>query len=178
MQTAGIQKGRPEDIAWAEAFTQVIRYCAENDEQITITDLCEEVKGVLRWRHAIHREIHENEAQEPFQGGRHPYWYLGGNRMLLHPSQLPKISWNDFKNLPKKKTGGGGGGGGGWSVQIAAKLLPVNINNIETSKEYASGAKVTDLAANLDYILPSLLVFVVVAVAGEERTWSQNSFSG
>ena len=57
------------------------------------------------------------------------------------------------------------------SIQIAAKLLLVNIN-IETSKEYASGAKVADLTANLDYIPPSLLVFefFVVAVAGEERT--------
>ena len=47
MQTAGIQKGRLEDVAWAEAFTQVIRYCAENDEQITITDLCEKLKEYL-----------------------------------------------------------------------------------------------------------------------------------
>ena len=44
MQTAGVQKGRPEDVVWAEAFTQVVRYCAENDEQITITDLCEKLK--------------------------------------------------------------------------------------------------------------------------------------
>ena len=56
-------------------------------------------------------------------------------------------------------------------IQIAAKLLLVNIN-IETSKAYASGANVADLAANLDYTPPSLLVFefFVVAVAGEERT--------
>ena len=42
MQIAG-----PEDVAWAEAFTQVVRYCAENDEQITITDLCEMLKEYL-----------------------------------------------------------------------------------------------------------------------------------
>ena len=47
MQTAGVQKGRPEDVAWAEAFTQVVRYYAENDEQITITDLCETLKEYL-----------------------------------------------------------------------------------------------------------------------------------
>ena len=47
MQTAGVQNGRPEDIAWAEAFTQVVRYWAENDEQITITDLCEKLKEYL-----------------------------------------------------------------------------------------------------------------------------------
>lgn len=47
MQTAGVQKGRPEDVAWAEAFTQIVRYCAENDEQITITDLCEKLKEYL-----------------------------------------------------------------------------------------------------------------------------------
>ena len=40
-------KGGPEDVAWAEAFTQVVRYCAENDEQITITDLCEKLKEYL-----------------------------------------------------------------------------------------------------------------------------------
>ena len=42
MQTAGL-----EDVAWAETFTQVVRYCAENDEQITITDLCEKLKEYL-----------------------------------------------------------------------------------------------------------------------------------
>ena len=42
MQTAG-----PEDVAWAEAFTQVGRYCAENNKQITITDLCEKLKEYL-----------------------------------------------------------------------------------------------------------------------------------
>ena len=39
MQTAG-----PEDVAWAETFTQVVRYCAENNKQITITNLCEKLK--------------------------------------------------------------------------------------------------------------------------------------
>ena len=47
MLTGGVQKGRPEDVAWAEAFTQVVRCCAENDEQITITDLCEMLKEYL-----------------------------------------------------------------------------------------------------------------------------------
>ena len=31
MQTAG-----PEDVAWAETFTQVVRYCAENNKQIRL----------------------------------------------------------------------------------------------------------------------------------------------
>ena len=31
------------------------------------------------WRHAVHGEIHENEAREPFWGGRHPY---------LHPGEM------------------------------------------------------------------------------------------
>ena len=47
MQTGGVQKDRQEEVAWAEAFTQVVRYCAENDEQITITDLCEMLKEYL-----------------------------------------------------------------------------------------------------------------------------------
>ena len=47
LQTASVQKGRPEDVAWAEAFKQLVRYCAENDEQITITDLCEKLKEYL-----------------------------------------------------------------------------------------------------------------------------------
>ena len=47
MHAAGVQKGRQEDVAWAEAFIQIVRYCAENDEQITITDLCEKLKEYL-----------------------------------------------------------------------------------------------------------------------------------
>ena len=42
MQTAG-----PEGVAWAEAFKQVVRYCAENNKEITITDLCEKLKEYL-----------------------------------------------------------------------------------------------------------------------------------
>ena len=95
MQTGGVKKGRLENVAWAEAFTQVVRYCAENDEL---------------------------------------------------------------------------------SIQMAGKLLLANINNIETSKQYATGAEVADLAENLDYIPPLLLVFSRCCccfenvVAGEERT--------
>ena len=47
MHAAGIQKGRPEDVAWAQAFTQIVRYCAENNKQITVTDLCEKLKEYL-----------------------------------------------------------------------------------------------------------------------------------
>ena len=143
-----------------------------------------EVKGVLKWRHAVHREIRENEAREPFRGGRHPYWYPGETECSYIPVNWRKDLGTVFKICQGKRRGvGRGGGEREWSIQIAAKLLLVNIDNTETSKEYASGAKVADLAANLDYIPPSLLVcfcflFFVVAVAGEERTWSQNSFSG
>ena len=42
-----MQTGGPEDVAWAEAFTQVVRYCAENNKEITITDLCEKLKEYL-----------------------------------------------------------------------------------------------------------------------------------
>ena len=78
MQTAGIQKGRPEDVAWAEAFIQVVRYCAENDEQITITDLCEKLKEYLNGDTPYTEKYRrENEARETFPGGRHPYWYPG-----------------------------------------------------------------------------------------------------
>ena len=44
-RSSEMQTGGPEDVAWAEAFTQVVRYCAENDEQITITDLCEKLES-------------------------------------------------------------------------------------------------------------------------------------
>ena len=47
MHAASVQKVRPEDVAWAEAFTQVVRYCAENDEQINITDLSEKLMEYL-----------------------------------------------------------------------------------------------------------------------------------
>ena len=110
------------------------------------------MKGVLKWRHAVHREIRENEARETFRGGRHPYWYQGETECCYIPVNCRK-DLGTVLNLPRTKTSEGGGG----SIQIAAKLLPVNINT-ETSKEYASGAKVTDLAANVDYIPPSLLV--------------------
>ena len=121
MQTAG-----PEDVAWAEAFTQVVRYCAENNKQIR---LVWEVKGVPKWRHAVHREIRENEDREPFRGGRHPYWYQGETECCYIPVNCRKHLGTVFKicqgkRQERKK----------WSIQIAAKLLPVNINNTETSK--------------------------------------------
>ena len=99
-------------------------------------------------------KIRENEAREPFRGGRHPYWYPGETECCYILVNCRKDLGTAFKICQGKRRGGGGGGGGG-AIQIAAKLLLANINT-ETSKEYASGAKVADLAANLDYIPPSL----------------------
>ena len=66
MQTAGVQKGRPEDVAWAEAFTQVFRYCAENDEQITTTDLCEKLKEYLNGDTPYTEKYVKMKLESPF----------------------------------------------------------------------------------------------------------------
>ena len=203
MQTAGVQKGRPEDVAWAQAFTQIVRYCAENNKQITVTDLCEKLKEYLNGDTPYTDKYLKLNLESPF-GKDVILTVIRGKRNVVTSRSTAERFLERFLKSAKKKRrkkekkkekekkvcvcvcGGGGGGGGaeGWSLQIAAKLLLVNINNTETSKEYASGAKVADLAANLDYIPPSVLdffsccfLFVVVAVAVEERTWSQNSFS-
>ena len=80
----------------------------------------------------------------------------GKRKVVTSRSTAEKILERFLKSAKEKKKGGGGE----WSIQIAAKLLLVNINNTETSKEYASGAKVAELAANLDYIPHSLLFFI------------------
>ena len=92
MQTAGVQKGRPEDVTWAEAFTQVVRYCAENDEQITITDLCEKLKEYLNGD-TPYTEKYVRMKLESHSERTSSLLVSGGNGMLLHPGQLPKRSW-------------------------------------------------------------------------------------
>ena len=76
-----MQTGGPEDVAWAEAFTQVVRYCAENNKQITITDLCEKLK----------RHFGEDVILTGIRGKRNvvtsrsSLLVSGPNGMLLHP---------------------------------------------------------------------------------------------
>ena len=94
-----------------------------------------EVKGVLKWRHAVHREIRENEAREPFGEDVILTGIRGKRNVVISRSTTEKILERFLKSA-KEKDGG------------EMKLLLFNINNIETSKEYASGAKVADLAAN------------------------------
>ena len=76
---------------------------------------------------------------------------IRGKRNVVTSRSTAEKILEGFLKSAKEKDGG--------SIQIASKLLLDNINNTETSKEYASGAKVADLAANLDYIPPSLLAF-------------------
>ena len=154
MQIVGVQKVRPEDVAWA--FTQVVRYCAENDEQITITDLCEKLKEYLNWDTPYTEKYVKLKLESHFGEDVILTGIRGKRNGVISRSAAKKILERFFLICQGKRRGGGGGG---WSLQIAAKLLLVNINNIETSKEYASGAKIADLAANLDYIPPSLLAF-------------------
>ena len=146
MQTAGVQKVRPEDVAWAEAFTQVVRYCAENDEQITITDLCE---------YYLNGDMPYTEKYVKMKLESH----FGEDIILIGVKGKWNVvtSWSTAKEKDEGKM-----------KQIAAKLLLVN-NNIETMKEYVSGAKVADLAANLDYIPPSLLVFCCCHCSGRKN---------
>ena len=123
-----------------------------------------EVKGVLKWRHAVHREIRENKAERHSGEGVILTGIRGKRNVVTSRSTAEKILERFLKSAKekdglekkrkkkkkkKKKI-----------IQIAAKVLPLNFNKIETSKEYASGAKVADLAANLDCIPPSLLVVV------------------
>ena len=89
MQTAG-----PEDVAWAEAFTQVVRYCTENNKQITITDLCEKLKEYLNGDTPYTEKYVRMKLESPF-GEDVTLTGIQGNGMLLHPGQLPKRSWND-----------------------------------------------------------------------------------
>ena len=98
MQTAG-----PEDVAWAEAFTQVVRYCTEN-KQITITDLCEKLKEYLN-ADTPYTEKYVRMKLESHFGEDVIFTGIQGNGMLLHPGQLPKRSWNGSLNLTRKKTG-------------------------------------------------------------------------
>ena len=61
-----------------------------------------EVKGVLKWRHAVHREIRENGAGDPFRGGRHPYWYPGKRNVVTSRSTAEKILERFLKSAKEK----------------------------------------------------------------------------
>ena len=43
------------------------------------------------------REIRENEAREPFRGGRHPYWYPGETECCYIPVNCQKDLGTVFK---------------------------------------------------------------------------------
>ena len=110
MQTAGVQKGRPEDVAWAEAFTQVVRYCAENDEQITITDLCEKLKEYLNGDDTPYTEKYVRmKLESPFGEDVILTGIRGKRNVVTSRSTAEKILERLLKSA-KEKDGGGGGG--------------------------------------------------------------------
>ena len=51
-----------------------------------------------------HRETRENEAREPFRGGRHPYWYPGKRNVVTSRSTAEKIL-ERFLKSDKEKDG-------------------------------------------------------------------------
>ena len=105
MQTAGVQKGRPEDVAWAEAFTQVVRYCAENDEQITITDLCEKLKEYLNGDTPYTEKYVKMKLESPFGEDVILTGIRGKRNVVTSRSTAEKILERFLKSA-KEKDGG------------------------------------------------------------------------
>ena len=105
MQTAGVQKGRPEDVAWAEAFTQVVKYCAENDEQITITDLCEKLKECLNGDTPYTEKYVKMKFESHFGENVILIGIRAKRNVVTSPSTAEKIL-ERLLNLPRKKTRG------------------------------------------------------------------------
>ena len=148
MQTAGVQKGILEDVALAEAFTQVVRSCAKNDEQITNTDLCEKLKEYLNEDMPYMEKHVKMKLKSHFGEDIIIIGVKGKWNVVTSWSTAEKIFERLLKSAKEKDEEK--------MKQIAGKLLLVS-NNIETMKGYTSGAKVADLPANLDYIPLSLL---------------------
>ena len=118
MHAAGIQKGRPEDVAWAEAFTQVVRYCAENDEQITITDLCEMLKEYLNGDTPYTEKYVRMKLESPFGEDVILTGIRGKRNVVTSRSTGEKILERFLKSAKEEDgkgegRGGAGGGGGG-----------------------------------------------------------------
>ena len=113
MQTVGVQKVRPEDVVWAEAFTQVVRYCAENDEQITITDLCEKLKEYLNGDTPYTEKYVRMKLESHFGDNVIPTGILGKRNVVISRSTAKKILERFLKSAKEKDGVRGGGGGGG-----------------------------------------------------------------
>ena len=110
LQNAGVQKGRPVDIAWAEAFTQVVRYCAENDEQITIIDLCEMLNEYLNGDTPYTKKYVRMKLESHFGEDVILTGIRGKRSVVTSRSNAEKIL-ELFLKSAKEKDGGGGGGG-------------------------------------------------------------------
>ena len=111
MQTVGVQKGRPEDVAWAKAFTQVVTYFAENDEQITIIDLCEKLKEYLNGDTPYTEKYVKMKLESHF-GEDLILTGIRGKRNVVTSRSTGEKILERFLKSAKEKDGGGGGGGG------------------------------------------------------------------
>ena len=138
-----------------------------------MTDLCEMLKEYLNGDTPYREKYVRMKLESPF-GEDVILTGIRGKRNVVTSRSIAENNVFLIKSAKENDEGGGGGGaGGGGGIQIAAKSLLDNINNTETSKEYASGAKVADLAANLDYILPSLLGFCCCRCRGRKNVKSK-----
>ena len=101
MQTAGVQKGRQEDVA----FTQVFRYCAENDEQITITDLCEKLKEYLNGDMQYTEKCMRMKLKSHFREDVILTGIQGKRNVVTSRSTAEKILWRLLKSAMEKDEG-------------------------------------------------------------------------
>ena len=94
-RSSEMQTGGPEDVAWAEAFTQVVRYCAENNKEITITDLCEKLKEYLNGD-TPYTEKYMRMKLETHFGEDVILTGIRGKRNGVISRSAAKRSWNGF----------------------------------------------------------------------------------
>ena len=154
---ADVPKGRPKDVARADAFLRVVNNFAENDdEQITLTDLCEKMKEYLNGD-TPYTEKYMRIKLESYFGGEVIMTCIGGKQnAVTFRSTAEKILEQFFKSSKEKDSTKEKMR----IIKTAAKFLLVDIKNIEMAKEeYPTSADVADLATNLDFIPPSLLGF-------------------
>jgi len=161
----GSKDGKCEDTNRTQAFSKVILYLEENDEeQITLTDLCNKMAEYMD----------EGEPYCERTMRRKLDGYFGENILITNIMRKKNVVTfrptaegilKNFSESPKERDADKEKER---IIKAAALLLLADIKNLELSKdEYPSSDKVADLQSNLDFIPHSMSTFLNTLLKGK-----------
>ncbi|GFN86310.1 hypothetical protein PoB_001281600 [Plakobranchus ocellatus] len=162
------KKGRPEDEDRLTAFSKVISFLKENDnEQLTVCDLCQKMREYLGGEEPYSEEYMKKKLMKTLDSDIVITNIQGKDSVVTIRMTAEKILdqfWKQQKEseISTEKFG---------IIHIAAKLILADVRDIRYSKDsYPTREVVGDLEENVNYLPASVVLFLQTLMNKKNET--------